>query len=72
MLIASLPEDFIDEEEIAEALIRDREMDEDPSIAISMREFNCSIEEWLDEKREKGHTAELASHSSRAGTEAAQ
>ena len=29
-LIASLPEDFIDENEIEEALRRDREMDEDP------------------------------------------
>jgi hypothetical protein len=45
LLIASLPEDFIDDEEIAEALRRDREMDEDPSIAISHEEFFAFFEE---------------------------
>jgi hypothetical protein len=38
-LIASLPEDFTDEEEIDLALTRDREMDEDPSKVISHQEF---------------------------------
>lgn len=38
-LIASLPEDFIDEDEIEEALRRDREMDEDPSKVLSHEEF---------------------------------
>ena len=38
-LIASLPEDFTDEEEIDLALTRDREMDEDPSKVISHEEF---------------------------------
>ena len=38
-LIASLPEDFIDEDEIAEALRRDKEMDENPEMAISHKEF---------------------------------
>jgi hypothetical protein len=38
-LIASLPEDFTDEEEIELALMRDREMDEDPSKVISHEEF---------------------------------
>lgn len=35
----SIPEDYIDEEELAEALRRDREMDEDPSKVISHEEF---------------------------------
>ena len=35
----SLPEDFIDEAEIEEAIRRDREMDEDPSKVISHEEF---------------------------------
>ena len=35
----SLPEDFIDEAEIEEAMRRDREMDEDPSKVISHEEF---------------------------------
>lgn len=35
----SLPEDFIDEAEIEEALLRDREMEEDPSKVISHEEF---------------------------------
>ena len=38
-LIDSLPDDFIDEAEIEEALRRDREMDEDPSTVISHEEF---------------------------------
>jgi hypothetical protein len=38
-LIASLPEDFIDEDEIAEALRRDQEMDENPEMVISHEEF---------------------------------
>ena len=35
----SIPEDYIDEEELQEALRRDREMDEDPSKVISHEEF---------------------------------
>ena len=35
----SLPEDYIDEAELAEAVRRDREMDEDPSKVISHDEF---------------------------------
>jgi putative addiction module component (TIGR02574 family) len=44
-LIASLPADFIDEEEMEEVLRRDREMDEDPSIAIPHEEFFAFFEE---------------------------
>ena len=44
-LIASLPVDFIDEEEIQEALRRSREMDEDPSKVISHEEFFKFFEE---------------------------
>ena len=44
-LIASLPVDFIDEEEIEEALRRSREMDEDPSKVISHEEFFKFFEE---------------------------
>jgi len=43
-LIASLPEDFIDENEIEEALRRDREMDEDPSKVILFEEFDKFFE----------------------------
>ncbi len=35
-LIASLPPDFIDDEEIEEALRRSREMDKDPNRAITL------------------------------------
>ena len=38
-LIDSLPNDFIDEDELEEALRRSREMDEDPSKVISHDEF---------------------------------
>lgn len=38
-LIASLPADFTDDDEIEEALRRSREMDEDPSRVISHQEF---------------------------------
>jgi putative addiction module component (TIGR02574 family) len=44
-LIASLPQDFIDQDEIEEALRRSREMDEDPSRAISHEEFFKYFEE---------------------------
>lgn len=44
-LIASLPEDFIDQAEIEEALRRSREMDEDPSRVISHEEFFKFFEE---------------------------
>lgn len=46
-LIASLPIDFIDEDEIEEALRRDREMDEDPSKVISHEEFFKFFEDRL-------------------------
>lgn len=39
-LIASLPENFIDEDVIAEALRRDREMDEDPSKVITLEQLD--------------------------------
>lgn len=42
-LIASLPEDFIDDEEIEEAMRRDREMDENPLIGISLEELDRRI-----------------------------
>ena len=42
-LIASLPVDFIDEEEIEEALIRSREMDEDPTRVISLEQLDEMI-----------------------------
>lgn len=38
-IIASLPEDFIDQEELDEAIRRDREMDEDPSKVLTHEEF---------------------------------
>lgn len=38
-LIASLPEDFIDNDEVEEALGRSREMDDDPSKVIPHVEF---------------------------------
>jgi len=39
----SLPEDFIDEAEIEEALRRDREMDEDPSKVITLEQLDTLI-----------------------------
>ncbi len=44
-LLASLPPDFTDEDELQEALRRDREMDEDPSKVISHDEFMRFFEE---------------------------
>ena len=44
-LLMSLPDDFIDEDELEEALRRDREMDEDPSKVISHEEFFKFFEE---------------------------
>lgn len=38
-LIASLPLDFIDEDELEEARRRSREMDEDPSKVLTHEEF---------------------------------
>lgn len=38
-LIASLPPDFTDDDEIDEALRRSREMDEDPNRIVSHEEF---------------------------------
>ena len=42
-LIASLPPDFTYEEEIEEALRRSREMDEDPSKAITLEQLDEMI-----------------------------
>lgn len=42
-LIASLPENFIDDDEIAEALRRDREMDEDPTKVITLEQLDEMI-----------------------------
>lgn len=42
-LIASLPADFTYEEEIEEAERRSREMDEDPSKAISLEELDKMV-----------------------------
>jgi hypothetical protein len=39
LLLASLPSDFTDDDEIEEALRRSKEMDEDPSRVISHEEF---------------------------------
>ncbi len=44
-LIASLPVDFTDEDEIEEALRRSSEMDKDPSRIISHKEFFKVFEE---------------------------
>lgn len=44
-LLMSLPDDFIDEDELEEALRRDREMDEDPTKVISHQEFFRYFEE---------------------------
>jgi putative addiction module component (TIGR02574 family) len=38
-LIESLPEDFVDEDELEEARRRSREMDEDPSKVITHEQF---------------------------------
>ncbi|MBK8467113.1 MAG: addiction module protein [Chloracidobacterium sp.] len=42
-LIASLPDDFIDEAEIEEALQRSREMDEEPSRIITLEQLDGMI-----------------------------
>lgn len=42
-LIASLPVDFIDEEEIQEALKRSREMDADPGRIITLEQLDEMI-----------------------------
>jgi hypothetical protein len=42
-LIASLPPDFIDEDELEEARRRSREMDEDPSRVISLEQLDEMI-----------------------------
>ena len=44
-LLMSLPDNFIDEHELEEALRRDREMDEDPTKVISHEEFFKFFEE---------------------------
>ncbi len=38
-IIESLPDDFIDDEELQLALQRDKEMDEDPSTVLTHEEF---------------------------------
>jgi len=42
-LIASLPEDFIDEEELEEALRRSREMDENPQASLTLEQLDEMI-----------------------------
>lgn len=42
-LIASLPEDFIDEDDIKEALRRSLEMDEDPTKVITLEQLDEMI-----------------------------
>lgn len=44
-LLRSLSEDFIDEDEIVEAIRRDREMDEHPEMAISLEELDRRMAE---------------------------
>lgn len=44
-LFRSLPEDFIDEDEIAEAIRRDREMDENPEMIMSLEELDRRMAE---------------------------
>lgn len=46
-LLRSLPEDFIDEDEIAEAIRRDREMDENPEMIMSLEELDRRMAERL-------------------------
>ncbi len=46
-LIESLPEDFIDEDELAEILRRDREMDENPESVMTHEEFFASLREHI-------------------------
>ena len=50
-LIASLPPDFIYEEEIDEALRRSREMDQDPSKAISWEQLEEMIKNRPSRRR---------------------
>lgn len=42
-LFRSLSEYLIDDDEVAEAIRRDREMDDDPSIGISLEELDRSV-----------------------------
>lgn len=49
-LIASLPENFIDEDEIEEALRRDREMDDDPSKIITLEQLDELVANRLTRK----------------------
>ena len=44
-LIASLPDDLIDEAELQEAVRRDREMDANPGIAISLEDLDRRMAE---------------------------
>lgn len=48
-LIGSLPSPFVDEDEdwVAEALRRDREMDENPESALTEEEFFASLREYV-------------------------
>ena len=65
-LIASLPEDFIDDDEIEEALRRSREMDEDPDTVISLEEFDRFFEERLNagslSRQGEGWKLEIVEH----------
>ena len=46
-LIASLPPDFMDEDELEEVVRRDREMDEDPSTVMTHEEFFSSLRDHI-------------------------
>lgn len=46
-LLASLPGDFIEEDEIAEAVRRSRELEEHPEIAISLEELDRRMQDRL-------------------------
>jgi hypothetical protein len=46
-LFRSLPDDFIDEDEITEAVRRDREMDVNPEMIMSLEELDRRMAERL-------------------------
>ncbi len=43
----SIPEDYIDQEELAEAMRRDREMDENPESVMTHKEFFASLRDHI-------------------------
>ncbi len=51
LIIESLPDDFIDDEELQLALQRDKEMDEDPSTVLTHDEFF----DFFKQRRETSH-----------------